>query len=394
MKILFIHEVNYVEKVIFEMHEFPELLALRGHDVSFFHFPENPASPHRSLRSVTRTIAGRVHPDARLRLVTPPTLGGGTIDRYLAPVLGLPALRREIVHGGYDLIVLYAVPTTGWQTVALARRHGVPVVFRALDVSHGIRETPVTALIKRAERYVYREADSLSANNPAMARYCVEVSGRTRPTRVDIAPVDLSHFEREVQADIRPELGIGAEDRVLLYMGSFFGFSGLDTVIRALPALIERDPTLRLLLVGGGELDEVLRATTIELGLEDHVIFTGVVPYARLPEYLAVGDVGLNPFEPGIVTDIAIPHKVLQYMAAGLPVVSTDLEGLHGVLGDDSGVTFVDQPEDVAEAAFALARSGTEALSTIAVRQREFADATFSEDAAVTSFEEHLTTVG
>ena len=394
MKILFVHEVNYVEKVIFEMHEFPELLALRGHEVSFFHFPEKPASPRRSLRTRVETIPGRVHADASIRLVTPPTLGGGTIDRYLAPILGLGALRREIVKGGYDLIVLYAVPTTGWQTVALARRHGVPVIFRALDVSHGIRETPVAALIKRAERYVYRESDSLSANNPAMARYCVEVSGRTGPTRVDIAPVDLSHFERRVQADIRPELGIGPNDRVLLYMGSFFGFSGLDTVIRALPPLVERDPSLRLLLIGGGELDATLRATTRELGLDDHVIFTGVVPYARLPEYLAVGDVGINPFEPGLVTHIAIPHKVLQYMAAGLPVVSTDLEGLHGVLGDESGVTFVAGPDGVADAAFELARVDAGTRSAIAARQRAFADATFSEEAAVVAFEEHLITVG
>ncbi|MEF3405227.1 glycosyltransferase [Agromyces sp. CCNWLW203] len=394
MKILFIHEVNYTEKVIFEMHEFPELLSLRGHDVSFFHFPEHPRVPRRSLRSSIRVIPGRVHPEARIRLITPPTLGGGSLDRYLAPLLGLPALRREIVHGGYDLIVLYAVPTTGWQTVSIARRHDVPVVFRALDVSHGIRDTPVTALIKLAERHVYRTADSLSANNPAMARYCVEASGRTGPTRVDIAPVDLSHFEREAQSDIRPELGLSASDRVLLYMGTFFPFSGLDTVIRALPSLIARDPAVRLLLVGGGELEGTLRATVEELSLEHHVIFTGVVPYSVLPEYLAVGDVGLNPFEPGLVTDIAIPHKVLQYMAAGLPVVSTDLEGLHGVLGDESGVTFVTRPGEVADAAYLIAASDDAARAAIADRQREFADVTFSEEAAVAAFEEHLRTVG
>ena len=40
MKLLFIHEVSYRKKVIFEMHEIPELLAVRGHDITFLEFDE------------------------------------------------------------------------------------------------------------------------------------------------------------------------------------------------------------------------------------------------------------------------------------------------------------------------------------------------------------------
>ena len=62
MRILFIHEVNYRDKVIFEMHEFPELLSLRGHDVSFLHYPEGAGRQHSSLRTRREVISGRVHP--------------------------------------------------------------------------------------------------------------------------------------------------------------------------------------------------------------------------------------------------------------------------------------------------------------------------------------------
>jgi glycosyltransferase involved in cell wall biosynthesis len=394
MRILFIHEVNYSNKVIFEMHEFPELLALRGHDVSFLHYPEFPDVPRRSLRARREVVPGRVHPDARITLITPPTFGGSSSERYVAPLLSTPILHHEIAKGGYDLIVLYAVPTTGWQTVAFAKRHHVPVVFRALDVSHQIRKSPLSPIIRRAEGYVYRGADLLSGNNPAMVRYCVEESGRTGPSVVNIAPVDLSHFAAAQHLDRRPELGLAPEDEVVLYMGSFFGFSGLDTVLADMTGIFASRPRLRLVLVGGGELDAELRATVADAGLRDRVVFTGVVPYAELPSYLGVADVAINPFRPELLTHVALPHKILQYMAAGIPVVSTSLEGIRAVLGEDSGVTWVDAPSGVARVAADLAARPAAERATIADRQRAVALSTFAEQSSVDSFEEALKGVG
>ncbi|GGR34503.1 glycosyltransferase [Agromyces mediolanus] len=394
MRILFVHEVNYLEKVIFEMHEFPELLALRGHEVSFYHFPE--ASGERSapsLRTTRERVRGRVHPDANLELITPPHLGGGGLDRYLAPVIDVPGLRREIRDGGYDVIVLYAVPTTGWQTVAFAKRFGVPVVFRALDVSHLIRRTPVAPLIRRAEHYVYRNASLLSANNPAMADYCVEASGRTGPTQVDLPPVDLSHFADEGVRIDRSTIGLREDDEVLLYMGTFFEFSGLDTVLEALVPEFARRPRLRVVLVGGGELEPELRRIVERESLGDRVVFTGVVPYAQLPGYLRLADVAINPFRPELVTHVALPHKVLQYMAAGVPVVSTALHGIVGILGDDAGVTWAAEPAAVAAEALALLDTPTEHRRGIVERQRDTALRTFSEAASVSGFEETLRSI-
>ncbi|RXZ51014.1 glycosyltransferase [Agromyces fucosus] len=391
MRLLFIHEVNYEAKVIYEMHEFPELLALRGHDVTFFHYPEG--SGRRSARTRRERIAGRAYSNARLELITPPTFGGAPAERVLAPLIDAPALRREIRHGGYDAIVLYAVPTTGWQTVAFARRAGVPVIFRALDVSHAIRETPFNALIRRAEKYVYRNADLISANNPAMADYCVTASARRGPVSVDLPPVDLEHFERAAKP-VRSRYGLRDDDRVIAYMGSFFEFSGLDLVIPAIAPLMARDERLRLLLIGGGTLDQRLRDLAEHHGLSDRIIFTGVVPYAELPEHLRAADVAINPFLPLQVTHVAFPHKVLQYMAAGVPAVSTSLDGLRGVLGDDSGVTWADGPQTVIEAAVSLAEQDAELRASISARQRAFVDATFSLDLAVSGFERTIGSVG
>lgn len=394
MKVLVIHEVNYLEKVIFEMHEFPELLALRGHDITFFHYPENARPPRVSLRTTRTTIPGRAYPGARIDLVTPPTFGGRALERVLAPLLALPALSRELRRGGYDAVLLYAVPTTGWQTVSIARRAGVPVLFRALDVSHLIRGSVLAPLIKIAERHVYRAATFLSANNPALRDYCVEFSGRTGPSGVDLPPLDLSHFESGDGLAARQSLGLSAAERVVLYMGTFFGFSGLDVVLEEIADDLRRDAALRFVLVGGGELDGTLRRRVGELGLERQVIFTGVVDYARLPDYLAMADVTINPFRPELTTDVALPHKVLQYMAAGIPVVSTHLDGLAATIGEDSGATWVPGPAGLARVAVDLARTAPEHRARISERQRAALRGIVSIERAVTALENRLRALG
>jgi glycosyltransferase involved in cell wall biosynthesis len=49
------------------------------------------------------------------------------------------------------------------------------------------------------------------------------------------------------------------------------------------------------------------------------------------------------------VAGVAFPHKVLQYMAVGIPVVSTKLDGLHTAFSDTSGITWVEDESQVAE---------------------------------------------
>lgn len=390
MRVLFVHEVNYSSKVIYEMHEFPELLALRGHEVSFFHYAELPLRPRVSFRAVRETVAGRAYPSARINLITPPTFGGQPTERYVAPLLSLPSLRWEIRHGGYDVVVLYAVPTTGWQVVLLAKRAGVPVVFRALDVSHQIRKNLLSPVIRAIEGFIYRNVSLISANNPAMARYCTELAGNSPRAVVNLPPVDLSHFEVAFGGSKRADLGFAEDDRVIVYMGTFFSFSGLDVFLRSMVGQFRRDPLLRVLLLGGGEMDAELRQLSVELGITDRVTFTGMIPYSSLPEYLKVANVAINPFVPQLLTNVAFPHKVLQYMATGVPVVSTSLEGLHGVLGDDAGITWVKSPDEVAAAASHLAASGVDNLNRISGLQLSAVKSQFSKEASVVDFESAL----
>jgi glycosyltransferase involved in cell wall biosynthesis len=355
LKIIVIHEVSYRKKVIFEMHEFPELLSLRGHEVTFLEFDEGRKFWRSKQAPKQEMVTGRVHSQAKVHLVRPLQVGIPGVDRLLAMFTVLPTLNRLLKNGEFDTVVLYAVPTYGLQTIWLAKKHEVPVVFRALDVSHRIRSSFLAPLIRWVEKKVYKQADMLSANNPAMAKYCDGLSKRTGQTVVHFPPLDLSHFSKPSRdLALRLALGIAEGDQLIVYMGSFFYFSGLIDGLDEFAEVSRTSPNLKFLVVGGGEQDRELRRRVAALGLSEKVIFTGFVSYEDLPGYLKIADVAVNTLEPTLVANVAFPNKVLQYLAAGLPVVSTKLDGLLSVFENQKGIIWAEDARSVIRVASKL----------------------------------------
>jgi glycosyltransferase involved in cell wall biosynthesis len=330
------------------MHEFPELLALRGHEISFLEFDEGRKFWKDLNAPRFEKIPGRVHGNSIIQLSRPFQFGVPGIDRLIATVSVVPAIKKMLTETTFDAVALFAVPTYGLQTLWLAKKHNVPVAFRALDVSHKIRSSFLSPIIKLVEKKVYKNADLLSANNPAMAKYCDELSNRTGQTVVHFPPLDLSHFKNSCRdLALRSALGIAEGDQVIVYMGSFFYFSGLSRAIDEFAAVSRTSPNLKFLLVGGGDQDSELRRKVAHLGLSGKVIFTGLVSYEDLPLYLKLADVAVNTLEPTLVANVAFPNKVLQYMAAGLPVVSTKLDGLFTVFENQTGIVWAEDARAV-----------------------------------------------
>lgn len=344
--------MSYKKKPIFEIHEFPELLSANGHEVTFFEFDEGRKFWTRENSEMSSEITGRVVREAKLRLERPFQLGIPGVDRILAIFSSLPNLWKLINVQKFDAIVLYAVPTYGIQTILLAKLAGTPVLFRALDVSHKIRSSLLSPLIKSVEKFVYRNSDIISANNPEMEKYCRRLSSRAISSVVHYPPLDLKHFRvgNRNQA-LRESLGISDDEKLIVYMGSFFYFSGLPEALTAFASKIDEKSKLKLLLIGGGEQSQALIKLANELGVSDRVIFTGFVDYEELPRYLALAHVGINTLKPSLVANTALPNKVLQYLAAGLPVVSTRLSGLFSVFSESTNIVWGDSPSVVIEEA-------------------------------------------
>ena len=388
MKILVVHEVNYLEKVIYEIHEFPEMLAAAGHDVTFFQFQEG-ADRKSKNRFRERVISGRVYPESKIKLVGPYQFGISSIDRLWATLSCVPALFKLFRKDKFDVVLNFAVPTYGLQVLAIAKLFGVPVVHRALDASHEIRESIYRLPILAVEKLLYRTVGTLSANNQAMKNYCEKLSGRKKPSYVNYPPLDLAHFSfPKHDTKLRTQLGITEQDKVITYMGSFFYFSGLPECIKEFATLSSTDKNLKLLLIGGGEKEQELRDLVATLGLQESVIFTGFISYADLPRYLKLSSVAINPLKISQVASVAFPHKVLQYLATGLTVVSTRLEGLVGAIDGIEGLHWEDSPAACLSKAHSLIESQAnwKQPDSVQVRLREL----FSPSSALASLTKTL----
>jgi glycosyltransferase involved in cell wall biosynthesis len=393
LRILFLHEVNYLEKPIFEMHEFPEHLALRGHQVGFVQFPEGWGKAKIKSQGFKSEIQGRVVSQARITLYTPQLASGSLIGRLLTALNFGSAFKKVVDDFRPDVIVSFSVPTSGWQALRVARQRNIPFVFRALDVSHKIRKNLFSRLVFLAEKYIYKNSTWVSANNPAMAKYCMSMGADSKRISVDLPPIDLQHFSKASghRTEIRKTLGLDQNHQVILYMGSFFYFSGLPEFVREFAKGASSNQ--RLVLIGGGEQEGGLRKLVSELGVEEKVIFTGFVSFQDLPRYLSIADVAINTMHRSLVSNAAFPNKVIQYMASALPVVSTDLEGLRLTFGDLPGLKLVQSPAEAFTAASELLSQSN--LRELGANNQEVVARIFSKEGAVAAFESLLVkTVG
>jgi len=128
----------------------------------------------------------------------------------------------------------------------------------------------------------------------------------------------------------------------MVFAGTLPPFSGLPDLLMKMPELVARIPNLRLLIVGDGIQRLELERMIQELGLQECIRITGMVPHEDDPKWVARADIGVLTFPAEGATRDIFPTKVLQYMAAGLPIVANPLPGLVDFgLGEEQGVVYV-----------------------------------------------------
>ena len=333
MRILFVHEVNWLEKVTYEIHDIPELLSIAGHEVTFIDFPEYSKADFRNHRFGFRTTRNfgqsRAHIGSKVDVLTPGVVVGGGLGRYFASLTFVPLFWRTARARKIDLVVLYGVPTNGWQTVFLSKVLKIPVIFRAIDIAHLLRETKFQSLVKLTERYIYRNVDHISAHNEALKNYCIEMGAAHSQVSIEFPRFDLDRFKPSARdKELALSLGIKADQKVVFFRGTMYRFAGLERFIELFSSYLQNNSETCFLIVGSGEAESTIRETISKLGLEKQVIMRPFVNYDELVRYICLADVSVNTFVPSLVTHCVLPGRVLQSIACGIPVVSTPLQGM------------------------------------------------------------------
>ncbi len=119
-----------------------------------------------------------------------------------------------------------------------------------------------------------------------------------------------------------------------LYIGGFDIHRGLESVVKAIPKIIEEIPNFKLILVGRGRNEQDLKNIAEKLNVSKHISFEGFQKPKFLPKYIKSADVCLIPHLKTVHTDNTIPHKLFHYMILGKPVLASNCNPIERIIKD------------------------------------------------------------
>ncbi|MBE0672652.1 MAG: glycosyltransferase family 4 protein [Anaerolineales bacterium] len=146
---------------------------------------------------------------------------------------------------------------------------------------------------------------------------------------------------------------------VLLYIGTLADWQGLEIVIKSIPKILEQQP-VQLQIVGRGRSRQrkMLAKQIRKLGIEEHVIVQPAVPHHEIPALIANADICVAPLglNDRNVTQGACPIKLLEYMAAGRPLLASNMPIVRELVREDVDALLFspNDPDDLARQTLAL----------------------------------------
>lgn len=285
----------------------------------------------------------------------------GTMTPVLRELTEMQATRRRLVELARqlkpDILHAHSPVLNALPALMAGRQLGLPVVYEvrafwedAAVTNAGSVENGLRYRVSRAiETFAMRRAD-------AVTTICAGLQGdmvaRGIPAgKITVVPnaVDPDTFDSGLPKD--PELlrKYELENSIVIgFIGSFYGYEGLELLVRAMPALHRHQPNARLLLVGGGPEDRRLRDLVAELGLEHLVRFAGRVPHDEVERHYSLVDIFAYPRLKMRLTDLVTPLKPLESMAMRRIVVASDVGGHRELIAPDTGYLFrADDADDL-----------------------------------------------
>ena len=235
-----------------------------------------------------------------------------------------------------DILQAHSPVLNGWAALKAAKKYNIPLVYECrafwedAAVDHGTASEGGLRyyLTKMLETYIFKQANAITTICEGLRADIMSRGIAAEKITVIANAVDIDQFTCGVAADpdLRAELGL--QDKIVLgFIGSFYAYEGLPLLLEALPIVLQKQPTVRLLLVGGGPQEALLKQKVQELGLEGNVIFTGRVKHERVQDYYNQVDILIYPRLSMRLTELVTPLKPLEAMAQGRLVVASDVGG-------------------------------------------------------------------
>ncbi|MFK7969972.1 MAG: glycosyltransferase family 4 protein [Bacteroidia bacterium] len=257
-------------------------------------------------------------------------------QRFFPLSKGQKRIAKRVAESNIDMVYCRC-----FDVVPELVRQKVPVVFE----SHNLKISPQRPIVKQ----ILALADSeylgglVVLSKPVKAVW--ESFGfpahkiHVMPTGVNLLRYAPDQLEGK-RSSIRASLGWTEQDYVAAYTGHLYRGRGMEYILEA----ARQTPEIKYLIVGGRP-DDV--AYYQEMGKElANVHFTGLVPNGEVPAFTEAADVLLMPYTRDTPTWRQMsPVKLYEYMAAGRPIISTDLPPLLEALDAEEEALFVPEKD-------------------------------------------------
>jgi glycosyltransferase involved in cell wall biosynthesis len=329
---------------------------------------------------VTTDVVPTVRADIERHNIVPPEAFWNFKELPALVLNGAVEEEAERAIAGRALSFVYQrYSLNNYAGIRVARSHRVPLIveYNGSEIwmsRHWGHPLKYEALSERIERLVLASADLIVVVSRAMEGELVARGFDRSRILVNVNGVDETRYTPEVDGRAvraRHEL-IGKT--VVGFIGTFGPWHGAEVLARAFVALCRQDSAMpiRLLMIGDGAGAAAARQITVDGGVDDRVVWTGLVPQSEGPEYLAACDVLVSPHVPNPDGSpfFGSPTKLFEYMAMGKGIVASNLDQIGDVLTHDRTAWLV-TPGDANELAAGMRRLASDA----ALRERLGAEA-------------------
>lgn len=324
----------------------------QGHEVLWWASTFDHAQK-RHRRTEPETVV--VSHDLRIRLLHGPGYATNRSPRrfFHQRVIAL-AFTKDATHLSTPDIIVCGMPSPelAEAVVAYGQEKGIPVVIDVRDQWPDVYLMMVPRVLRRLARMALNSEFRRIKRVLGLATGIVSVSDTylawaldyaDRPKGYTDAVFPLGYDTSTVTGpsasatDIRAKFGLRADDLIVTFVG-VFGFSyDLETVIHAARVLQRKDDAVKILLIGDGDTGPRIRAMAQGL---TNLIVTGWLDDQSIQELLGLSAVGLAAYSEKATQ--SLPNKSFEYMAAGLPLLSSlsgELEDL--ILREKIGLSYV-----------------------------------------------------
>ena len=245
-----------------------------------------------------------------------------------------------------DILHAHSPSLNGWAALKAAKKYNIPLVYECrafwedAAVDHGTASKGGLRyyLTKMLETYIFKQANAITTICEGLRADIMSRGIVSEKITVIANAVDIEQFTYGVAADLDLRTELGLQDKIVLgFIGSFYAYEGLSLLLEALPIILQKQPAIRLLLVGGGPQETLLKEKVTELGLEHDVIFTGRISHEKVQDYYNQVDIFIYPRLSMRLTELVTPLKPLEAMAQGRLVIASDVGGHKELI--EEGVT-------------------------------------------------------